>query len=197
MKSVLKYICILFLSISAGLYAQTGLVFSTTTEVTALNYNGSWSPANHTTQSLDLIDWGAQKSNSVDIEAHEIVASSAGFNSYLAGLKYTPDISHISNKTNIPSDNLVVFLQGAAGTSTLNNANNKFTFIAGAGAQYRLTSSLAWSTIDFRYGQVGPKRSLEGSTGLIYFFNPQASHSLTVKRFMAKRTKTVEPTATK
>lgn len=191
---LLVFICFVLFAFSS-LYSQSGLVFSTTTEATALKYNGSWGPASHTTQSLDLIDWGNQRSNSLNIEAHEIVVP-AGFDSYLAGIKYTPDISKISNKTNIPSDCFTIFAQAAAGTSTLSNKDNKFTFIAGIGAQYRVTTNLAWSTFDFRYGRLGPNSFFEGSTGLIYFFNPQASHSLTAKRFMLRRAKLAEASKT-
>jgi hypothetical protein len=184
----MKHILVILALLAAGTFAvaQSGLTFSTGTEVTALHYNGVWGAANHTTEALDVLDWGAAKGNSLAVEGHQILAPSAGFNSYLGGVRVTPDISSILKPTNISPDQLGVFVQSAFGESTLPSAT-KFTFFVGGGANYRLTTNLAWSTVDFRIGRVGSQTYYEASSGLVYTFNPQATKAVALKRFLAQR----------
>ena len=188
MKIVLSFIAILALAISVIAKAQTpttgGVVFSTTAEATALNYNGAWGPAAHTTESFDLIDWGAQKGSSLSVEGHQLV--STPFNAYLGGVKFTPDISSLISKTNIPAESLSVFLQGAGGVSTF-ITGNRVAFLAGGGLSYRATPNLQWSALSVHFLRVGSKNAVEMSTGLAYFFNPQVSQSVAIKKMIARR----------
>ena len=172
--------------------AMAQVTFSTSTEAVGIHFcptatTCGWGAGNHTTESLDLIDWGAQKGNSLAVEGHEDLAPSFNFNSYLGGVRVTPDISALLKKTNISTDQFGVFAQAAAGNSTM-TAGNKFTFLFGGGAMYRLTTNLAWSTVDARWGRIGPKTFYEASSGLVYFFNPQTQQSVAAKRFLAHRT---------
>ena len=184
LKSLILLACLLGFALSAS--AQSGVTFTGTTEVTALRYNGAWGAANHTTESFDLIDWGATKGNSLSVEGHELAASSAGFNSYLGGVKITPDISSVLSKTNLAASQFGVFAQAAAGEATL-PTTSAFTFFVGGGANYRMTANLSWSTVDFRIGRVGSLPYYEVSSGIQYIFNPTAAKSLSVRSFLAKR----------
>ena len=170
------------LSMSAR--AQSGLVFSTSGEATALNYQGSCTAATHTTESLNLIDWGAQKGTSLSVEGHEIAASP--FNAYLGGVKFTPDLSALISKTNIPSDSFQLFVQGAGGVATF-TSNNQPAFLAGVGASYQITPNLQWSTLDIHFLRVGSKNAVEMTSGLAYYFNPQATKSFALRRMIVRR----------
>jgi hypothetical protein len=172
--------------------ATAQATFSTSTEAVGIHFcptptTCGWSAGNHTTETLDLIDWGAQKGNSLSVEGHEVLAPSANFNSYLGGVRVTPDITSLLKKTNISTDQFGVFAQAAAGSSTL-TAGNKFTFLFGGGAMYRLTTNLAWSTVDARWGRIGSQTFYEASSGLVYYFNPQSTQSAAMRRFLARRT---------
>jgi len=164
--------------------AQSGLVFSTSAEATALNYGGSWGAATHTTESLDLIDWGTVKGSNLSLEGHEITATP--FNAYLGGIRVTPDISSLMNKTNLPASSCQLFIQGAGGVATF-TVGNQVVLLAGGGASYRITPNLEWSTIDFHYLRVGSKNAVEMTTGLAYYFNPSAAKSVAMKRMIARR----------
>jgi hypothetical protein len=178
----------LVLACTLSATAQTsGATFSTSSEAVGIHFNNAWTAGNHTTETLDLLDWGVQKGNSLAVEGHEILAPSANFNSYLGGIRITPDISSLMAKTNIPSDQFGVFAQAAAGSSTL-TAGNKFTFLVGGGANYRMTTNLAWSTVDARWGRIGSQTFYEVSSGLVYYINPQTAQSVATRRFLARRT---------
>ena len=188
----MKYFALLLtgvLSLAGALSAQTtnSLVISTSTEAVGLHYNNAWGAANITTVGLDVFDWGVSKGNSLSAEEYTILSTDGGFNSYLGGVHVVPDISSLVKHTNIPSDQLGVFAEVAAGNSTFANATpNKFTFLLGGGVNYRLTPNVSWSTIDFRCGRVGAQNYYTASSGLTYFFNPTASQSLAVKRLLAR-----------
>lgn len=186
-KSVAPLVVILVLLFGAtSLSAQSGVTFTGTTEVTALNYKGAWGAANHTTESLDLIDWGTTKGNSLSIEGHQLVAPTPSLNAYMGGVRFTPDISTLIKNTNLSSDQFGVFMQAAAGVGTLPQTSS-FAFFLGGGVNYRLTSNLSFSTVDFRIGRVGSSAYYEVSSGIQYIFNPQAAKSVSVKKFLAKR----------
>lgn len=172
----------LFLCAAAS--AQSGLVFTSSAEATALNYQKSWTPATHTTESLDLIDWGAQKGNSLSIEGHEIAASP--FNAYFGGVKVVPDLSSLFKKTNLPADSFQLFVQMAGGVATF-TANNQIAFLFGGGGSYRITPNLTWSTVDIRYLRVGSGNAIEMTSGLLYNFNPQATNSFALRRMILRR----------
>lgn len=172
------------LALTAG--AQTtGLTFSTASEGMGFHYKGQWAMANHTTESFDFLDWGAQKNNSLALEVHELINPQLGFNSYLAGVKVTPDLSGLLNRTNLPNGTFQFFAQAAVGETPV-GASPQITSLFGGGAQYRLTANLAWSTVDVYYGRIGSNAFTTVSSGLMYVFNPQASPSAMVKALVRK-----------
>jgi len=165
-----KYFVLLLagvLSLAGALSAQTnGLVVSTATEAVGIHYNNQWGAGNVTTMLLDVFDWGAQKGNSLSAGEYTVLASTGGFNSYLG-----------------------VFADFAAGNSTFSNTTpNQFTYLIGGGTQYRVTPSISWSTVDFRWGHLGSQDFYTASTGLVYYFNPTVSQNLAVKRMLVRAT---------
>jgi len=188
-----KYFVLLIagvLSLAGALSAQTnGLVVSTATEAVGIHYNNQWGAGNVTTMLLDVFDWGAQKGNSLSAGEYTVLASTGGFNSYLGGVHVIPDVSSIVKHTNIPSDQFGVFADFAAGNSTFSNTTpNQFTYLIGGGTQYRVTPSISWSTVDFRWGHLGSQDFYTASTGLVYYFNPTVSQNLAVKRMLVRAT---------
>lgn len=186
-KNLPMLLLVLLLSMALTAHAQTGIPFSTATEATALNFGNNWYAADHTTESLDLFNWGAQKNNVLSVEGHQIIAGpTAGWNSYLGGLKYQPDITPLLSKSNVSSGLFQLYVQGAVGVATV-SSGSQVSYILGGGAQYRLTENLGWNTVNFRYINVGGIPGKEISSGIAYYFNPAASKSLTVKRLVAAR----------
>jgi len=168
-------LAVLMLCVGAVAFAQTadksGLAFSASSEATALSYGGEWSPATHVTESLDLIDFGKDSASHLAIEGHQVVASGAGFSSYLGGLRFTPNVSGLLSKTNIPADSLGVYFDGAIGNTLFNAKGSNFTSLVGGGVQYKLTNSLTWSSLHANLLRVGGKNAVELSTGLQFFFS--------------------------
>jgi hypothetical protein len=44
-----------------------------------------------------------------------------------------------------------------------------------------------WSTLDIHFLRVGSQNAIEMTSGLAYYFNPQASKSFAIKRMIARR----------
>lgn len=177
------------LSLAGVLTAQTtnGLVISTSTEAVGIHYNNQMGAGNITSVSLDLVDWGSQKGNSLSVADYTLLATTGGFSSYLGGIHVVPDISGLVKHTNLASDQLGVFGEAAAGNSTFSGStSNEFTFLVGGGVNYRLTPNIAWSTVDYRWGRIGAQNYYTVSSGLVYYFNPSASRSLAIKRMSAR-----------
>ena len=197
MKSITRIFALtlgLVLAFAVSATAQTsGVTFSTSSEAVGIHYCPSlapcaWGPGNVTIESLDVFDWGAQKGNSLSAEGYELLAPSFGFNAYLGGVRVTPDISSVLKKTNISPDQFGVFAQFAAGTSTFTTTGNEFTFLLRGGSNYRISTNLAWNTVDFGWGRIGARTFYEASSGFVYYLNPQAAQSKATKRFLANRT---------
>jgi len=184
MKQTLLSLTLLAVAVTAS--AQSSVTFATSSEATGLNYAGSWGAANHTTETLDAIDWGAAKGNSLAVEGHQLIAPSFNFNSYLGGVRVTPDISALLKPTNISPDQFGLYIQAAGGVSTL-KAGNQLTALVGGGANYRLTTNLAWTTVDAHWLRIGNMNAWEMSTGLEYIFNPNSTQSMATKRFLLHR----------
>lgn len=165
---------------------SNGLAFTASTEAAACHYQSAWTVCDLTTESLDLLDWGATKENSLSIEGYELVAPSANLSAYLGGVRITPDISALLKPTNLSAGSFSVFVQGAAGVAPV-VGGSKIAWFAGGGANYMITPSLTWSTIDARVGQVGSSPIVEVSTGISYLFNPQNSNNAAIKSSYLKR----------
>ena len=167
--------------------AQSGLVFSTSTEAVALNFHSTYYAANHTTESLDVFDWGAAKGNSISIESHQLLAGpTAGWNGYYGGVKVQPDISKLMSKSNISPSLFGIYAQAAVGVATM-PTGSQISYILGGGAQYRMNENLVWSAANFRYIRTGSSNGWEATSGLLYTINPAASKSLVIKKLVAAR----------
>jgi hypothetical protein len=197
MKSITRIFALtlgLVLAFAISATAQTsGVTVSTSSEAVGIHFCPTlapcaWGAGDVTIESLDVFDWGAQKGNSLSAEGYELLVPSFNFNSYLGGIRITPDISSLVKKSNVSSDQFGVFAQFAAGTSTFSNAGNKFTFLLRGGSNYRLTTNMAWNTVEFGWGKVGSQPFYEASSGLVYLINPQTAQSTATRRFLAHRT---------
>lgn len=152
----------------------------------AFHYQGNWTVGTLLPQSFDIKDWGAQKGNSFSVEVIELIApAAAGFNSYLVGGRYSPDISSFVNHSNLSGDQFRVFVRGAGGETTL-VGGAKGTGMFGGGVSYMITPNLTWTTIE-GYGVYFNGQWTPGvSAGIAYVFNGQQSPSFAVKRMVAK-----------
>lgn len=143
-------------------------LFAASSEATAFHFASAWSAASHTTESFDLIDWGKTKANSFAVEGHEILAPTPGYNIFLGGGRYTPNLTNLLSKTNVPAGTFAPYFQAAIGVTSAPTSH--IATLAGVGIQYRVTSSLAWSTLHAGYLRLGNQSAFEVSTGLQYFF---------------------------
>lgn len=148
--------------------AAPASLFTATAEATAFHFNGGWSVANHTTTSFDLIDWGANKANSLAIEGHAITAPTPGYTIALGGVRVTPNLANLISKTNIPAGSFGIYLQGAAGATSAPTTH--LAFLLGGGVQYRVSNTVTWSSLHVGYLRLGAQSAAEVSTGLQYFF---------------------------
>jgi hypothetical protein len=164
---------------------QGTMTVSAGSEAVAFHYNGAWSVGNHTTESFDVLDWGAQKGNSFSAEVNEFFAPAPGFSSYLVGGKYTPDISGLVSKTNLSGDQFRVFLQGAGGVTNLPSGATA-TAMGGGGATYMFTPNLTWSTLDAYALYFNGKWTTALSSGIYYTFNAQQANSFAVQRMIRR-----------
>ena len=89
-------------------------------------------------------------------------------------------------KTNLPEDSFQIFVQVAGGLATF-TANNQVTLFFGGGGSYRITPNLQWSTLDIHFMRVGSKNAVEMTSGLAYYFNPQATKSFALRRMILRR----------
>ena len=144
--------------------------FSGASEAVAINYAGSWSAGTHVTETYDFLDFGVAKANHLYLPGHELVAPAPGFNIYAGGFQYEPNLASLLKKTNVPSGNFVVYLQGAAGNGTPSFGKSHMSFIAGGGVQYHLTSALTWQTLDAQWFKYGNTSGAAISTGLSFIF---------------------------
>lgn len=163
-------------------------VVSAAGEVVAYRALGSWSVANHNSQSFDVLDWGAQKGSSLSAEVHEFIAPTPALNSYLAGVKIVPDISGIIGKSNLSADQFQIFGQFAAGETTV-PSGAKTTIMAGGGVSFMLTPNLTWKTADGYLLRFNGANTYAISSGLQWIFNGQSSPSFAVHRMMVRAAK--------
>lgn len=185
---------VLALLFSAVANAQTP-TFVASSDLTAYHYNSAWTVGNHTTESLDFLDWGATKSNRLFLSGDEFLAPAAGVGLYSAGLQVQPDISGLVNKTNFPSGSLQVFLSGGMGAGTIApGAPNHVGGFFGVGGRYQVTPNLSWSTAQFNYLIIGSAKVPTISSGIYYAFNPSAAG---VAKFEARKLAKAQATLAK
>ena len=138
----------------------------------AFRIGGATSLGTEIDQKYDFVDFGAKKTNRVYILGEEIEAPTAGLNIPLGGVEFSPDISTLLNKTNVPAGSLGIYFDGAVGIALPSTGSNSVAFALGGGLHQTLTSSLTWQTIKVQYVRVGARNAAEFSTGLSFAFGP-------------------------
>ena len=138
----------------------------------AFRIGGATSLGTEIDQKYDFVDFGAKKTNRVYILGEEIEAPTAGLNIPLGGVEFSPDISTLLNKTNVPAGSLGIYFDGAVGIALPSTGSNSVAFALGGGLHQTLTSSLTWQTIKVQYVHVGARNAAEFSTGLSFAFGP-------------------------
>ncbi len=184
-KKLGLFLAIGFLVLGSAATRAQGITVSVGSEAVAARYQGNWSAGNHTTESLDVIDWGATQENSLSAEVHEFLLPGIGVNSYDVAAKYTPDLTAVLQKTNISPSLFQVFAQGGGGETTLPGAT-KGTWFAGGGASYRATANLTWSIVDGYALRFNGQTTYAVTAGLYYTVNPAASASAAVKQLIRR-----------
>jgi opacity protein-like surface antigen len=184
MKYAIAILAVFAITLTAK--AQTGLVVSAGSEAVAYDYAHTWSAGTHLTQDVDVIDWGAQKGNSFSAEVSEFLAPTPAINSYLVGGKFTPDLSGLLGKTNLGVTQFQMFVQGAGGETTLPGLTAS-TGMAGGGASWMATPNLTVNMADGYWLRFNGQNTFVITAGVRYLFNPQASQSMSMKRWMLRR----------
>jgi hypothetical protein len=164
--------------------------FVPASDVMVIRCNGSSGAGNLTTEAYDAFDYGGTKSNRVFAQGVELSAPSCGLSVYGAGLLWQPDISALLKKTNIPTGNLLFFLDGSAGNGIPATGSNRVSAVIGGGFKYILSDNLTWNTIRFEEVFFGNQRYPAVSTGLSAYFGgtpASAAASPNVKRSLMKR----------
>jgi len=145
--------------------------FAAASSAVAIYYAGEWSVGTHVTESYDLVDFGATKSNRLYLVGHELLAPTPGFSVYAGGLTFEPDLSAALKKTNLPVGNFGMTFSAAVGNGLPSGSGGShISVLAGGGVKYNLTSALTWKTLEAEYGQYGSNRFAVISTGLSFIF---------------------------
>ena len=174
----------------ATLHAQTSAGFVASSDALAINCNGSWGVGNLTTEAYDLLDYGPTKSNRIFAQGVELTAPSCGFSVLGAGAIWQPDLSVLLNKTNIPTGNFLVFLDGSVGNGIPALGSDHVSSIVGGGVKYIVNDTLTWNTVRYEEVFFGSNRYPSVSMGIsAYFGGTPATPVLSsnVKRGLLKR----------
>jgi hypothetical protein len=170
--------------------ASTPAGFVASSDVLAINVNGSWGVGNLTTESYDLLDYGTTKSSRVFLQGVELTAPSAGFSIFGGGLLWQPDISSLLKKTNLPVGNFIVFADANAGNGMPTTGSNRVSAIIGGGMKYILSDNVTWNTVRYEEVFFGNQRYPAVSTGIAAYFGGSPASpvvSSNVKTSLLKR----------
>ena len=168
--------------------ASAGFVASS--DVLAISANGTWGAGNLTTESYDLLDFGATKSNRLFAQGVQLAAPSVGLSIYGGGLIWQPDISALIKKTNLPSGNFLVFVDASAGNGIPETGKDRVSAIFGGGLKYIANDTITWNTIRFEEVVFGNSRYPAISAGISAYFGgtpASAVASPNVKRSLLSR----------
>ncbi|MGA2890319.1 MAG: hypothetical protein ABSE51_19925 [Terracidiphilus sp.] len=143
--------------------------FVASSDALAINC-GTWGAGNLTTESYDLVDYGATKSNRVFVQGVELSAPNCGLSVYGGGLLWQPDITKLLAKTNLPSGNFLVFFDANAGDGMPTTGSNRVSAVMGGGLKYILSDNLTWNTIRFEETFFGSQRYPAVSMGIAGYF---------------------------
>jgi hypothetical protein len=152
----------------------------------ALHFNNAWYATDDTIETLDILDWGAAKGNSLSVLADQTIGSSTvGWNAYYGGVQVVPDLTTFLKPTNLSSDVFGLSAQAGVGVAGL-PTGSKVSFLLGGQAQWRLTPNLTWTTASVRWLRVGSQNGLEVTTNIQYVINPSVAKSLAIQRIIRK-----------
>lgn len=144
--------------------------FAGSSDAVAIDYAGAWSVGTLATESYDVYDFGAKKTNHLYLQGEELLAPTPGFNAYMGGIAIQPDFSSLFSKTNVPASNFSVFFNASIGNGIPSTGPSAITWLAGGGVKYQVTSSLTWNTLRADYGRFGSNGFPMLSTGLQFIF---------------------------
>ena len=165
------------LVINAQTAPPTSTGLSASTDAVGVYFNGAWTPGAHITQSFDLMDFGATKTNHLYIQAHQLLAPTPALNLYTGGFELQPDLGKLFSKTNVPANTLQLFFNGSAGVGTIGSGSNQVSFLAGGGIRYNFNSSVTWNSLQATYMRFGSQNAVAISSGLTYIFGPKANQT--------------------
>jgi hypothetical protein len=172
--------------------AQTGLTFSTGTDVVAVHTNGTWYAGSIINQTLDVKDSTSDNNGYVNsfylLGEQEIFTSTAGFNYYGGGFKYVPTktLSSLLKGSNIPADSFRIFVRGSVGNVVPTVGSTYLTGVVGVGASYAVTrsGSIVWNTVQAGWQNPG---TFYISTGGEIFFGGQTVNAQSAKAARFRR----------
>lgn len=177
------------LAFSLTAFAQNSSGLVTATDALGISCGG-WSAGNLTTESYDLLDYGATKSNRVFAQGVELTAPGCGLSVFGGGVLWQPDTAALLNKTNLPSGNFLTFLDASVGNGIPATGADRLTTILGGGVKYIASDNVTWNTIRFEEVFFGSSRYPSISSGLSVYFGgvpASAATSSNVKRALLKR----------
>ena len=177
----LMLLCVMLTAQTAPPVAATPAGFVASSDVMAISGPTGFSAGNLTTEAFDFLDYGPTKSSRIFLQ---------GFSVYGGGLIWQPDISALLKKTNLPSGNFTVFVDGSAGAGVPSTGTTRVSAVVGGGLKYILSDNLTWNTVRFEEVFFGAQRYPAVSTGIAAYFGgtpASGAASPNVKRSLAKR----------
>lgn len=180
-----KTVVILALLFAASSLRAQGIPVTVTATASDVHYLGVSYAATHQSQSIDLMNLGANKASILSVAAHEIIVPGANFQVYGVGAGFQPDISGLLSKTNIPVEDLTFAVDGFGGIATLPTGNAGAWEVRGSLA-YALSSNVALTTGYAGGGMIGSHGFYEVSAGLTAALNPAANASKFVQKLVLR-----------
>lgn len=163
-------LCLCTASVNSQTTNPTPAGFVASSDVLAIDYNGTWSAGNLSTESYDLLDYGTLKSSRLFLQGVELTAPGPGLSVFGGGVLWQPDISTLFNKTNLTGGNFIVFVDGSAGVGIPSVGGDRVSAIFGAGGKYILSDNLTWNTVRCEVVFFGSSRLPACSTGISAYF---------------------------
>ena len=188
--SSLMLLCVMLTAQTAPPVAATPAGFVASSDVMAIGGPTGFSAGNLTTEAFDFLDYGPTKSSRIFLQGVQLSAPGPGFSVYGGGLIWQPDISALLKKTNLPSGNFTVFVDGSAGAGVPSTGTTRVSAVVGGGLKYILSDNLTWNTVRFEEVFFGAQRYPAVSTGIAAYFGgtpASGAASPNVKRSLAKR----------
>jgi len=116
--------------------------------------------------------FNAGKTSFLSVQGTEIINTTLGSTSYLAGGEYTPDLNTFLKKhTTLTSENFTIAVSAGVGNTTFSSTEaNHLSWIAGGKLAYKASSTVAVKVIEAGYLSYGTTRAPYVSGGLAVFW---------------------------